>query len=54
MTLPQRILRELTERMSEFEPPAYGKVFIEIEMNYRDAQLGDAALAAYPREQIKG
>lgn len=54
MTIPQRILRELMERMSEFEPPAYGKVFIEIEMNYRDAQLGDSVLAAYPRGQIKG
>ena len=53
MTLPQRILRELTERMSEFEPPAYGKVFVEIEMNYRDAQLGDSVLAAYPREMLK-
>ena len=41
MTLPQRILRELTERLAEFEPPAYGKVNIEISMSYRDAQLGE-------------
>lgn len=54
MTIPQRILRELTERLAEFDPPAYGKVNIEIQMNYRDAQLGDTNLAAYPMEMLKG
>lgn len=53
MTLPQRILRELTERLAEFEPPAYGKVNIEISMSYRDAQLGDTQLTAAYTEMIK-
>ena len=53
MTLPQTIMRELAERMVTFEPPPFGKVKIDIEMNYADGQLSRTHLAAYPVETLK-
>lgn len=53
MIIPQPVWRELVERLSTFEPPPFGKVKIEVEMNYRDAQLNCTNLSAYFVETLK-
>jgi hypothetical protein len=47
------VIRELHGRLVEFQSPSFGKVKIEIEMNYADGELLRYQLAAYPVESLK-
>lgn len=53
MQLPQSVIQELHARLVSFDAPSFGKVKIEVEMNYRDGQLNVYHLAAYPVETLK-
>jgi hypothetical protein len=53
MQLPQSVIRELAERLVTFDPPPFGKVRVEIEMNYAEAALKGFHLCAYPVETFK-
>ena len=53
MTLHQSVMKELCERLVEFEAPTYGKVVIAVELNYTEGQLATYEVAAYPREKFK-
>lgn len=54
MQLPQSVIRELYGRLVTFDPPPFGKVKVEIELNYTEGQLNRYHLAAYPVETLKG
>ena len=53
MTLPQTVMRELHDRLVTFDPPPFGKVKVEIELNYTEGGLRMYHLAAYPVETLK-
>ncbi|MBA3752757.1 MAG: hypothetical protein H0X01_01115 [Nitrospira sp.] len=53
MTIPQPIMRKLSDRLGAFDPPPFGKVKIELELNYTEGQLHRTHLAAYPVETVK-
>jgi hypothetical protein len=43
----------LHERLVTFDPPPFGKVRVEIELNYAEAGLRAWHLSAYPVETFK-
>lgn len=47
------MIRELHARLISFDVPSYGKVRVEIDINYTDGQPGQYHLAAYPIERLK-
>lgn len=53
MILPDSVIKELHSRLVSFDAPSYGKVKIEVEMNYTDGALRVYHLAAYPVETLK-
>jgi hypothetical protein len=53
MTLPESVIRELHSRLVTFDAPSFGKVKIDVELNYADGALRVYHLAAYPVETLK-
>ena len=48
MQLPNAVLQDLAERLKEFRHPAFGKVKMEIELNYRESDMVNYHVLAYP------
>jgi hypothetical protein len=53
MQVPDMIFRELTERLAPVDRPGFGKVILNVEMNYFEGQFLKANIAAYAVETIK-
>ena len=54
MQLPENVVEEIERRLRTCEPPAFGKMRIEIELNYTGQQMNQYHLAVYAVERFKG
>ena len=53
MQLPNAVFQNLAERLKEFDAPAFGKVKMELELNYRESDLLGYHILAYKVESFK-
>ena len=53
MQLPENVVEEIERRLRTCEPPRFGKVRVELELNYADGRMNLFHLAAYAVETVK-
>ena len=53
MIIPSSVAQHLVDRMRQVQPPAFGTVVFEVEMNYQEGKLMTFTIAAYSKETIK-
>jgi len=53
MTLPQRILREMTEKVATVEAPPFGSIYVLVKMNYQEAQLHRSEITVSSTETFR-